>query len=68
MEVVELLADRADPWRAADLQFQLAELTEGRASDDPVNRRVDAILPMLRSMDERRSGSRTHPMRSPAIF
>ncbi len=51
MELVELLADRADPRCAADLQFQLAELTEGRPSDDPVNCRVSALLPLLHSLD-----------------
>ena len=53
MNLVDLLADRADPSRAADFQFQLAELAEGRSADDPVARRVAAVLPMLRSLDER---------------
>ncbi len=63
MEVVEMLADQADPRRAADLQFQLAELTEGRPSDDPLTRRAEALRPVLRGMDERRSGSRARALR-----
>lgn len=66
MEVVELLAARADPECAADLQFQLAELTEGRPSDDPVSRRARAIRPMLLDLDERRSGSSGGPLPPPA--
>jgi hypothetical protein len=61
LNLVDLLADRADPSRAADVQFQLAELTEGRSDGDPVAGRVDAVLPMLRAMDERRSGRGSHP-------
>ncbi|MDQ3318610.1 MAG: soluble NSF attachment family protein [Actinomycetota bacterium] len=65
MEVVELLADQADPRRAADLQFQLAELMEDRPSDDPISRRARAIRLVLLDLDERRSGSRGRPLRPP---
>jgi hypothetical protein len=65
MELVDLLADRADPSRAADVQFQLAELTEGRPDDDPVAGRVEAVLPVLRSLDERRSGRGSSQRRRP---
>lgn len=61
MEAVELLAARA-----ADLQFQLAELTEGRPSDDPVSRRARAIRPMLLDLEERRSDSSGGPLPPPA--
>jgi len=58
MELVDLFAAQADPRRAADLQFQLAELTEGRPCDDPLTRRAEALRPVLRRLDERRAGPR----------
>ncbi len=49
--LVELLVARADPGCAADVQCQLAELVEGRPSDDAVRGRVESVLPMLRRLD-----------------
>jgi hypothetical protein len=56
LTLVEVVVAGADARRAADAQFQLAELSEGRASDDPVRRRVESVLPELKRLDERRSG------------
>ena len=51
LRVVEELVARAEPESAADVQFQLAELVEGRPSDDPVVRRVNELLPILGQLD-----------------
>lgn len=55
LELVNLLAKTATPDRAADVRFQLAELTEGLSSDDPVSRRVEDLLPALCRLEERRA-------------
>ncbi len=57
LTLMEVLVARADPRSAADVQFQLAELVEGRPSEDALRRRVEAVLPSLRRLDEARSGS-----------
>lgn len=55
LRLVEVLVARADPECAADIQFQLAELVEGRPSDDAVRGRVESMLPLLRRLGKRRS-------------
>jgi hypothetical protein len=42
--LVEELLSRMDSEHAADREFQLAELVEGRPVHDPLRRRVDAVL------------------------
>jgi hypothetical protein len=64
--LVDVLVTRTDPWKAADAQFQLAELLHGRPSDDPLRECVEAALPLLRRLDARRSGHGAGDARGPS--